>query len=69
MGPCPREEREHVREFVQRARQFINSIQQRRRTMQLLSDFLLDRQHDFLKDGVRHLKPLRARDGRRRRCP
>ena len=57
-GALSEEEREHVREFVQRARQFINSIQQRRRTMQLLSDFLLDRQHDFLKDGVRHLKPL-----------
>jgi RNA polymerase sigma-54 factor len=57
-GSLTEEEREHVRAYVQRARQFINSIQQRRRTMQLLSDFLLDRQHDFLKDGVRHLKPL-----------
>ncbi len=52
------EEREHVRAYVQRARQFINSIQQRRRTMQLLADFLLERQSGFLKDGVRHLKPL-----------
>jgi len=57
-GSLTEEEREHVRAYVQRARQFINSIQQRRRTMQLLSDFLLDRQRDFLKDGVRHLKPL-----------
>lgn len=52
------EEREHVRAYVQRARQFISSIQQRRRTMQLLADFLLERQHDFLVDGVRHLQPL-----------
>ncbi len=52
------EEREHVRAYVQRARQFINSIQQRRRTMQLLADFLLERQGEFLKHGVRHLQPL-----------
>jgi RNA polymerase sigma-54 factor len=57
-GALSEAEREHVRAYVQRARQFINSIQQRRRTMQLLSDFLLDRQREFLKDGVRHLKPL-----------
>lgn len=52
------EEREHVRAYVQRARQFISSIQQRRRTIQLLADFLLQRQHEFLKEGVRHLQPL-----------
>lgn len=52
------EEREHVRAYVQRARQFIGSIQQRRRTMQLLADFLIDRQGDFLREGVRHLRPL-----------
>jgi RNA polymerase sigma-54 factor len=52
------EEKEHVRAYVQRARQFISSIQQRRRTMQLLADFLLQRQEHFLRSGIRHLKPL-----------
>jgi len=52
------EEREHVRLYVQRARQFIRSIQQRRRTMQLLADFLVERQAEFLRDGVRSLHPL-----------
>ncbi|HZT95961.1 MAG TPA: RNA polymerase factor sigma-54 [Chloroflexota bacterium] len=57
-GALTEEEREHVRAYVQRARQFINSIQQRRRTMQLLADFLIERQGDFLKQGIRHLRPL-----------
>jgi RNA polymerase sigma-54 factor len=52
------EEREHVRAYVQRARQFIGSIQQRRRTMQQLSDYLIERQSAFLRDGIRHLQPL-----------
>jgi RNA polymerase sigma-54 factor len=52
------EEREHVRAYVQRARQFISSIQQRRKTMQLLADFLIEPQDGFLKNGVRHLHPL-----------
>lgn len=52
------EEREHVRAYVQRARQFITSIQQRRRTMQLLADYLIDKQGAFLREGVRHLCPL-----------
>lgn len=56
------EEREHVRVYVQRARQFISSIQQRRRTMQLLADFLVERQAAFLRDGIRHLQPLTRAD-------
>jgi RNA polymerase sigma-54 factor len=52
------EERQHVREYVQRARQFISSIHQRRHTMQLLADFLIEQQGEFLQKGVRHLRPL-----------
>jgi RNA polymerase sigma-54 factor len=47
-----------VRAYVQRARQFIGSIQQRRRTMQQLADYLIERQSAFLRDGIRHLQPL-----------
>jgi RNA polymerase sigma-54 factor len=52
------EEREHIQHYVSRAKMFIANINQRRQTMQKITSFLVDHQKDFLKQGVRHLKPL-----------
>jgi RNA polymerase sigma-54 factor len=43
---------------VSRAKMFIANINQRRQTMQKITDFLVEHQADFLRHGVRHLKPL-----------
>jgi RNA polymerase sigma-54 factor len=56
--PLSQDEREHVREYVSRARLFIANIAQRRQTMQKITECLVDCQADFLRHGVRHLKPL-----------
>lgn len=57
-GLYSEEEKEHVQQYVARAKMFIANINQRRQTMQKISNFLVDYQADFLRHGVRHLKPL-----------
>lgn len=52
------EEREHVRQYVARARQFISNINQRRETMNKITNYLVETQEEFLRDGVRGLRPL-----------
>lgn len=52
------EEREHIQHYVSRAKMFIANINQRRQTIQKITNFLVDYQQEFLKHGVRHLKPL-----------
>jgi RNA polymerase sigma-54 factor len=52
------EERDHIQHYVSRAKMFIANINQRRQTMQKITDFLVAYQQDFLLHGVRHLKPL-----------
>jgi RNA polymerase sigma-54 factor len=52
------EERLHIHHYVSRARMFIANINQRRQTMQKITSFLVEYQEDFLKHGIRHLKPL-----------
>lgn len=52
------EEREHIQHYVSRAKMFIANINQRRQTMQKITNFLVDYQKDFLKHGIRHLRPL-----------
>jgi RNA polymerase sigma-54 factor len=51
-------EREHVREYVGRARFFIDNVNRRRATLQRIAECLVDRQRDFLLHGVQHLVPL-----------
>ncbi|MGI8824494.1 MAG: RNA polymerase factor sigma-54 [Chloroflexota bacterium] len=51
-------EREHVHQYVSRAKMFIANINQRRQTMQKITGFLVLYQKDFLLNGVRQLKPL-----------
>jgi RNA polymerase sigma-54 factor len=52
------QEREHIQHYVSRAKMFIANIQQRRQTMQKITDFLVLYQRDFLLNGIRQLRPL-----------
>ncbi len=51
-------DREHIRHYISRARMFMQNLNQRRQTMQKIGDFLVEHQEEFLRNGVRHLKPL-----------
>lgn len=52
------DEKQHVREYVGRAKFFIDNINRRRATMQRIAECLCDRQRDYLLHGVQHLVPL-----------
>ncbi len=52
------DEKRHVREYVGRAKFFIDNINRRRATMQRIAECLCERQHDYLVHGVQHLVPL-----------
>jgi RNA polymerase sigma-54 factor len=51
-------DREHIRRYVNRSRLFISNIAQRRETMRRITNCLVEVQGDFLRHGVRHLRPL-----------
>jgi RNA polymerase sigma-54 factor len=51
-------ERQHVREYVGRARFFIDNVNRRRATLQRIAECLVERQQDYLMHGVQHLVPL-----------
>jgi RNA polymerase sigma-54 factor len=51
-------DRRHVREYVGRARFFIDNVNRRRATLQRIAECLVERQHDYLVHGVQHLVPL-----------
>lgn len=52
------EEREHIRQLSSRARLFISNIDQRRETLLKISKVVCEFQEEFLRGGVRNLKPL-----------
>lgn len=52
------EEREHLRSHVSRARLFLTNLQHRRETIRKIAEYVVQRQEDFLRHGIRHLKPL-----------
>jgi RNA polymerase sigma-54 factor len=52
------EDRDHIQHYVSRAKMFIANINQRRQTMQKITDYLVAHQEDFIRHGVRQLKPL-----------
>jgi RNA polymerase sigma-54 factor len=52
------DEREHVRQYTNRARLFMSNIEQRRETLLKISKVVCELQQDFLRGGVRNLKPL-----------
>jgi len=51
-------EKEHVRQYVGRAKFFIDNINRRRATIQRIAESLVERQRDYLEHGVQHLVPL-----------
>jgi RNA polymerase sigma-54 factor len=52
------EDKRHVSQYVSRARMFMSNINQRRETMKKIAQALVEYQRDYLRQGVRHLKPL-----------
>lgn len=54
--------REFLADKVQRARGFINSVQQRESTLVRVTRAILERQIDFFRHGPLHLKPMTLRD-------
>jgi RNA polymerase sigma-54 factor len=57
-GDASEADRQHVREYVGRARFFIDNVNRRRATLQRIAECLVDRQRDYLLHGVQHLVPL-----------
>jgi RNA polymerase sigma-54 factor len=51
-------EKQHVRDYVGRAKFFIDNINRRRATIQRIAECLAERQRDYLLHGVQHLVPL-----------
>jgi RNA polymerase sigma-54 factor len=55
----PRDEKRHVGTYVQRAQDFISCIEQRRQTMRLIGEYLVQHQASFISTGsYRFLRPL-----------
>ncbi len=52
------DERDHIRQYTNRARLFMSNIEQRRETLLKISKVVCELQQDFLRGGVRNLKPL-----------
>ena len=57
-GPISEDDKRHVQQYVSRAKLFMYNVNQRRETMGKIARTLLEYQEDFLRQGVRHLKPL-----------
>ena len=51
-------ERDHIRRYVNRSKLFISNINQRRETMRRITECLIQVQEDYIRNGVRHLRPL-----------
>jgi RNA polymerase sigma-54 factor len=56
------EEKTHVRDAVTRARQFMGKLNQRRETLERISLCAVTMQEDFIREGVRELRPLTRAD-------
>ncbi len=52
------DDKKHIHQYVSRARLFISNINQRRETMGKIARCLLDCQEEFIRRGVRVLRPL-----------
>jgi len=58
-GHLPEQERKHVTEYVERAELFIRNINQRRKTLRLITQSIIEAQQGFLETGSRrYLRPL-----------
>jgi len=64
--PMNDEERQHIREYVTRAKFFIDNINQRRQTILRITEVIVECQLEFLEHGIQSLRPLtRAEVGER----
>src|SRR5262245_53539438 len=54
----PAADRAHVGQFLTRARLFIQNVAQRRQTIKTITEAIVRAQSEFLRQGVRALKPL-----------
>lgn len=52
------EDRQHIRHFATRAKNFMSNVQQRQETLLRISQCVCELQETFLRDGVRELRPL-----------
>ncbi len=57
-GSMSEYERDHIRRYVNRSKLFIANINQRRETMLRITSCLIQLQEEFIRYGVRYLKPL-----------
>ncbi len=57
-GELSEREREHIKRYVNRSKLFIANINQRRETIRRITECLIQLQEDFIRYGVRYLKPL-----------
>jgi RNA polymerase sigma-54 factor len=55
---CSEDEKRHIQQYVARTKLFISNIKQRRETLKRIASALVEHQGDFLREGVRSLKPL-----------
>lgn len=55
-------DRAHIRDSVQKAKQFISKLQQRRETLLKISARVCQMQEEFLRGGIRELRPLTRSD-------
>lgn len=59
MERAPKDEKRHIHTYVQRANDFISCLQQRRRTLKLIGDYLVQHQASFISTGsYEFLQPL-----------
>ncbi len=64
--PMNDQDRQHIRDYVTRAKFFIDNINQRRQTIARISEVIVECQRDYLASGVQSLRPLtRAEVGER----
>jgi RNA polymerase sigma-54 factor len=54
--------KKHVRRGIENARFLIESIEQRRRTLERVAHEIIKRQQDYLEHGIEHLKPLKMQE-------
>jgi RNA polymerase sigma-54 factor len=55
---CSEDEKRHIQQYVARTKLFISNIRQRRETLGRIARALVEYQEDYLRNGVRALKPL-----------
>ncbi|MGA0870739.1 MAG: RNA polymerase sigma-54 factor, partial [Planctomycetota bacterium] len=53
---------EYLRRKIEAAKWFIEAVHQRQNTIQRIASEIVERQQEFLRHGVRHLRPMKMQD-------